>query len=113
MAATADGRPVWLQHSADVLLAVWLVAAALVATRAYNQLPHIFDAVSYTFQAGLFASGQMSLPAPPVSRRSADRSRSSWQGRLFSQYPPGASAFYALGRLVGLEWLVGPVCAWC
>src|SRR5438105_11273708 len=32
-----------------------------------------------------------------------------WDGRWFAQYPPGAPALYALGGLVGLAWLVGPL----
>jgi 4-amino-4-deoxy-L-arabinose transferase-like glycosyltransferase len=32
-----------------------------------------------------------------------------FQGRWFSQYPPGAPAAYAMGRLIGLDWLVGPL----
>jgi hypothetical protein len=93
----------------DVALAVWLVAAALVATLQYHQLPHILDAVSYTFQAGLFASGQMSLPVPPQPEAFRGPFEVVWRGRIFSQYPPGAAAVYALGRLVNLEWLVGPI----
>ena len=97
----------------DLALAAWLVAAALVATEQYHQLPHILDAVSYTFQAGLFASGQLSLPAPPVVQAFMGPFEVLWQGRIFSQYPPGAAALYALGRLVNLEWLVGPFACTC
>jgi hypothetical protein len=97
----------WL--AMDVLLGAWLVAAALVTTRLYHQLPHILDAVSYTFQAGLFASGQLALGAPPLAPAFKGPFEVLWQGRLFSQYPPGAPAAYALGRLLSLEWLVGPL----
>jgi hypothetical protein len=93
----------------DLLLGGWLVAAALVTTRLYHQLPHILDAVSYSFQASLFASGQLALPLPPVADAFKGPFEVVWQGRMFSQYPPGAPAVYALGRLVGLEWLVGPL----
>jgi hypothetical protein len=93
----------------DVLLGGWLLAAALVTTRLYHQLPHVLDAVSYTFQASLFASGQLALPAPPVADAFKGPFEVVWQGRMFSQYPPGAPAVYALGQIVGLEWLVGPL----
>ncbi|MBV9581293.1 MAG: hypothetical protein JO057_22150 [Chloroflexi bacterium] len=96
-----------LEH--EVPLVAWLLAAALVATEQYHQLPHILDAVSYTFQAGLFASGQLSLPAPPVPEAFKGPFEVIWQGRMFSQYAPGTALFYALGSLVGLEWLVGPL----
>jgi hypothetical protein len=94
---------------AELLLAAWLVAAALITTRVYRQMPHILDAVSYSFQANLFASGKIALDAPPFLAAFKGPFEVVWQGRLFSQYPPGAPAVYALGQLVGLEWLVGPV----
>ena len=104
-----DWRPRVPRMAIDVLLALWLVAAGLVTTRLYHQLPHILDAVSYTFQAGLFASGQLALPAPPLAEAFRGPFQVDWQGRIFSQYPPGAPAIYALGQLVSLEWLVGPL----
>jgi hypothetical protein len=106
---TRDVGDLLAERVPDLALAVWLLAAALVATEQYHQLPHILDAVSYTFQAALFASGQLSLPEPPLISAFKGPFEVVWQGRIFSQYPPGAAAFYALGRLVGLEWLVGPV----
>jgi hypothetical protein len=101
-----------LPHSrvvTDVALSGWLVAAGLVTTRLYHQLPHILDAVSYTFQAGLFATGQLALAAPPAAEAFKGPFEVIWQGRMFSQYPPGAPAVYALGEVVGLAWLVGPL----
>ena len=94
----------------DVVLAVWLLAAGLVMVRLYHQLPHILDAVSYTFQAGVFSSGQLALPTPPLADAFKGPFEIVTRGHLLSQYPPGAPAVYALGRLVGLEWLVGPLC---
>jgi hypothetical protein len=92
-----------------LLLAMWLGGAALVTTLAYHQLPHILDSVSYAFQSAQFASGDLALAAPPVSDAFKGPFEVLWQGRIFSQYPPGAPAVYALGYLVGLEWLVGPI----
>jgi hypothetical protein len=93
----------------ELLLGIWLIAAALVTTRLYHQLPHILDAVSYTFQARVFASGQLALDAPPLAPAFKGPFEVFWQGRIFSQYPPGAPAVYALGQTVGLAWLVGPL----
>ncbi len=93
----------------QVILASWLLAAALITTRLYHQLPHILDAVSYTFQAAVLRSGRLWLAPPNL----VDAFRGPFQvisnGRWFSQYPPGAPLAYALGDLVGLEWLVGPL----
>ena len=90
-------------------LPLWLLAAALVTTRLYHQMPHILDAMSYTFQAGLFVSGRLALDAGPLAGAFRGPFEVLSNGRLFSQYPPGAPAAYALGQLVGLEWLVGPL----
>jgi hypothetical protein len=90
-------------------LVLWLIGVALLSTREYHQLPHILDAVAYSFQAGLFSTGQLSLPAPPFVDAFKGPFEVLWQNRLFSQYPPGASAIYALGDAVGLGWLVGPL----
>jgi hypothetical protein len=98
-----------VRFGVDGVLAAWLLVAALVTTRLYHQLPHILDAVSYTFQAALFASGRLSLPEPPTTAAFRGPFEVDWQGHIFSQYPPGAPAVYALGRLVSLEWLVGPL----
>ncbi|MBV8718722.1 MAG: hypothetical protein JOZ65_26960 [Chloroflexi bacterium] len=101
---------VWVERLIGLgALGLWLVSAALVSVREFQQLPHILDAVSYTFQAGLFASGQLALPAPPQLDAFRGPFTVLWQGHLFSQYPPGAPAVYALGKTIGLEWLVGPL----
>ena len=92
------------------MLAGWLLAAALVSVRAYQQLPHVLDALSYSFQAGLLSSGRLWLDAPVPIDAFRGPFEVLWQGRLFSQYPPGAPAAYALGRLANLDWLVGPLC---
>jgi hypothetical protein len=93
----------------EFILAAWLLAASLITVRLYHQLPHILDAISYTYQAGLFASGRLTqLPLDPALLAAFRGPFEVLQrGSLFSQYPPGAPAAYALGKLIGLEWLVG------
>ena len=105
------GRPgEWLGRAVVVVtLGTWLAAAGYVTVALYHQLPHILDAVSYTYQAGLLATGQLAAPAPPIPDAFRGPFQVMWDGRIFSQYPPGAPAIYALGRIVGLEWLVGPL----
>jgi hypothetical protein len=91
----------------DIILAVWLLGAGVVATRLFQQLPHIIDAVSYSFQAGVFRTGQVSLPVPALEGAFKGPFQIIWHERWFSQYPPGAPFAYALGGLLGLSWVVG------
>jgi hypothetical protein len=93
----------------DLVLAVWLLGAGVVATRLFHQLPHILDAVSYTFQAGVFRTGQVSLPVPALEGAFKGPFQVIWHERWFSQYPPGAPFAYAVGGLVGLSWMIGPL----
>jgi len=94
---------------ANAVLAAWLLAVGIVTTRLYHQVPHILDAVSYTFQAGVFRAARLWLEAPAIEDAFKGPFQVIWHEQWFSQYPPGAAAAYALGGLVGLQWLVGPV----
>ena len=81
-----------------------------MSARLYHQLPHILDSVSYTFQAGVFASGKVALDVPPLVNAFKGPFEVVANNRLFSQYPPGAPAIYAIGQVLHVEWIVGPVC---
>lgn len=101
-------RPMPLR-TADVVLAVWLLGAGIITTRLYHQLPHILDAISYTFQAGVFRAGRLWLDVPAIDGAFKGPFQVIWHDHWFSQYPPGAAFAYALGGFVGLHWLVGPL----
>ncbi len=105
----ADAPSARAELFGQMLLPIWFLAAGLVTLRLYHQLPHILDAVSYAFQASLFASGRIALEAGPLAAQLRGPFQVLSDGRLFSQYPPGAPVAYALGQFVGLEWLVGPL----
>ncbi len=104
---SAPPRLVWA--GVAVLLVAWLVAAGWVTAALYRQLPHVLDAVSYVFQARVLDAGRLWLDAPERVAALEGPFQVVWDGRWFSQYPPGAPAAYALGGLVGLGWLVGPL----
>lgn len=98
--------------ASTVGLAGLLVAgSAAISIGLYHQLPHILDASEYYLQAGMFASGHLWFDPPPLARDFANYSQVVWEHRWFSHYPPGAAAAYAIGRLVGLAWLIGPLAA--
>ncbi len=92
-----------------VLMAGWLAAAVWVTVALYHQLPHVLDAVSYAFQANVFRAGKLSLAAPDAIVNLRGPFQVVFEGRWFSQYPPGAPVAYALGGVLGLAWLVGPL----
>jgi hypothetical protein len=85
-------------------LPAWLLASLLVSWRIYHQLPHILDAVSYDFQAGVLRSGRLAASVPPLVDAFKGPFELTLNGRWFSQYPPGAAAAYAIGG-----WLAGPL----
>ncbi|MBV9168638.1 MAG: hypothetical protein JOZ81_00960 [Chloroflexi bacterium] len=93
----------------DGLLGVWLLGAVAVSVIVFHQLPHILDAVSYTFQAGVFARGALWLESPADQLHFLGPFEVVSAGRWFSQYPPGAPLAYALGVPFGLSWLIAPI----
>lgn len=82
-------------------------ASALISDRVFERLPHLEDEVAYLFQARVFASGELMA-------RSVAPSGAFWQpfvidhssGTRFSKYPPGWSAWLALGVAMGAPWWV-------
>lgn len=102
-------RTVWV--ALPIALA-WLLAASwYVATALFDRAPHILDAIAYTFQAKLIASGMLTAPPPPVNDAFPIPFSTLYQERWFVQYPPGTAALLALGWLVHLPWLVQPLLA--
>jgi hypothetical protein len=89
--------------------AIWLLAACWVTVRLYHQLPHVVDAAAYYFEANVLASGRWWFDEPPMVNALKGYFETVHDGHWFAQYPPGAPALYAVGSLVGLAWLVGPL----
>ncbi len=108
-----DWRPRRWQAAGALGLAAALAAAGSLyaAVALFDRAPHILDAVSYTFQAKVFAEGALSAPAPAVRDAFPTPFMVVHDGRWFSQYPPGTPLSWAAGMRVGAAWLVGPVLA--
>jgi len=88
-----------------------LVASAYGAVALFASAPHILDAVSYYFQAKIFAGGHFAAPAPPLPDAFPTPFFVDVRGKWFSQYPPGTSLLLAAGFKLGLPWLVEPLLA--
>jgi hypothetical protein len=84
-----------------------------IALVEYHGEPHILDASAYIFQAKIFASGQLSAPAPVNLPAFQGPFIVAYQGRWFAQYAPGTSALLALGLLLHAPWLIEPVLGSC
>lgn len=90
--------------------AVWVtVLAAGLNLLVYERHPHVPDEVLYIFQARYFASGQLTVPAPPVPEAFSFYMIPYRSAQWYSPFPPGWPAVLALGTLLGVPWLVNPL----
>ncbi|HEX6819416.1 MAG TPA: glycosyltransferase family 39 protein [Ktedonobacterales bacterium] len=98
----------WDALAATVVLAscIWTLYVSRVL---FAGQPHILDANAYIFQAKIFASGQLSTPAPALAGAFRGPFMIVAGGRWFSQYPPMTCALLALGLLIHLPWIVEPL----
>ena len=90
-----------------------LVLTTLVSSNLLDRIPHVQDSVAYLFQAKILASGAFNVRPPPAAVQSffSEQFVPVFQGKWFSQYPPGHSLVLMVGALAGAPWLVGPVLA--
>ena len=86
-----------------------LVYVVWIALVEYHGEPHIYDASAYFFAAKMYASGQLSVPAPAASELFPGPFMVIFQGRWFGQYEPGTSLTLVPGIWLGVPWLVEPV----
>ena len=95
----------------DLALAAWLVLAAVVTMSSITSCRTSSTRCRTRFR-------RVCSPRPALAARAVLPEAFKgpfevvWQGQLFSQYPPGARPLRA-GQAGHLEWLVGPLLAWC
>ncbi len=102
--------PDWVPLASAWVLGTALCVVAVTINQRYSSgLPHYPDAVSYIFQAKIFASGNVTAPAPPVvpsfdffypTLTPVDG------GRWSTVFPFGHPMLLAPGELIGAVWLV-------
>jgi Dolichyl-phosphate-mannose-protein mannosyltransferase len=105
----AVARLNWYDAAAAGLALGSLAFGLIVALVQFQGEPHILDASAYFFQAKIFASGQLSVPAPEDIAAFQGPFMVVWNQRWFAQYPPATSALLAVGILLHAPWLVEPV----
>lgn len=97
-------------RKADAAIAcVVLVVCAIVARTVLSAKPLLIDEIIQLFQARIFASGRLWLPAAPFPEFTSAMHLLDWNGKVYGQFPAGGPAMLALGAVAHAEWLVGPV----
>ncbi len=86
-----------------------VLGAVLTGWLAGVSWPNSGDEYSYVFLADTFLAGRFWNPPPPDPALFASFHILVNQGRFFSPYPPGWSAFLVPFRAVGAVWLANPV----
>ncbi len=85
----------------------YLLAAHLV----FHRLPHTPDEVVYYIQGSMFAGGLLKIPAPQPWDAFKVMHLVNLDGMVFSRFHPGHPMLLAVGFLVGLPWLIVPLCS--
>ena len=101
----------WTRRPLLATLVITAVALALYTWVALDVLggrPLLIDEVVELFQAQIYASGSLSLPAFAHTEFFSGMHLVDTQGKVYSQFPAGGPAMLALGVLVHAPWLVGP-----
>jgi hypothetical protein len=82
---------------------------ALIGWRVFSWLPLYIDELTQALQANIFLSGRLWAPVREPTELFATFQMVEVAGRTFAQYTPGWPALLALGELIGLRWLMGPL----
>lgn len=106
-----SGGP-WVLRWAPVLLFFVLptLFASVTSREVFDAKPLHIDGMTQAFQARIFAGGRLNAPAPADSRFFSTLMTVEDEGRTFSHFPPGWAGLLALGVLIGLPWLMAPLC---
>jgi hypothetical protein len=95
---------------AFLLLALPAALYVVVAWEVFDGRPLHIDAMTQALQAHVFADGELSVPVADQPRFYSSALVVEREGRAFSQFPPGWSALLAAGFLLGVPWLIAPLC---
>lgn len=88
-----------------------IVLSAVLNIYSYEMHPHVPDEVAYLMHAEIFASGAITLPAPPVPEAFDVYLFKVDGDRWYPVPPPGWPLMLAAGALFGLPWLINPLLA--
>ncbi|MES2305546.1 MAG: hypothetical protein V4558_08560 [Gemmatimonadota bacterium] len=95
---------------AGIALSAGVIYAG-IARIVFSAKPLLTDEIIQLYQARIFASGHLWLPAPAHPEFTSAMNLIDWGGKVYGQFPAGGPAMLALGTLLHIEWLVGPIAA--
>ncbi len=84
------------------------VVCAVVSRVVLSAKPLLIDEIISLYQARIFTTGRLWLPASAHPEFTNAMHLLDWNGKVYGQFPAGGPAMLAIGTLVHAEWLVGP-----
>jgi 4-amino-4-deoxy-L-arabinose transferase-like glycosyltransferase len=109
-----DGHELFSMLPDRYVLAAAIFVTILTSTLciySYERHPHVPDEIAYLFQARIFATGSLTLPAPLVPEAFDVYLMNVIGDRWYPVTPPGWPLVLAIGELLGFAWLVNPFLA--
>jgi hypothetical protein len=97
-------------HTSWILFIVTFFLYILVERLAFLDYPLTPDEYAYLYQARIFARGQWTVPAHPLQAFFRCAFIAEHDGRLFSIMPVGWSLMLVPGILLGIPWVISPLC---
>ena len=105
----SDGPRPWDGHLPWRAATFVLVISSLLARGVLEGTAQVGDEVVYQFMAKVFASGALSVPAPPVPEAFEMYLVEVRNGIRYGVFIPGWPLTLAVGMLCGVPWLINPV----
>ena len=100
----------WPALVAGGLALIALAIRLWVSGRVLEALAHTPDEVAYMLQSKWIVSNNVYEVTSPIQEHLSVPFTYVRDGKWFSMYPIGWSLLLAIGQLVGLSWIVSPVC---
>jgi hypothetical protein len=92
-----------------LLLLLPTLLYSLASRELFDSMPLHLDAMTQALQGQIFSQGRLSALAPAEPAFFSSLLMAEQGGRVFSQFTPGWAAVLAVGFLLGVPWLMGPL----
>ncbi|MDW8113727.1 MAG: glycosyltransferase family 39 protein [candidate division WOR-3 bacterium] len=92
-----------------LLSTLFFIISNLISWLVFEHIPHIMDSIAQCFQARIFASGRLYLPAIYDNYFFSFFSIFNDGERWYGIYPFGHSLLLMLGSFLKMEWIINPL----